>query len=363
MVGRIPRVLHPGLIGRNGILAIFSEPVELMEITTVTHPNSRGGVAFFNWVASGERLREEESIRGMDFDVWWLREDIVYQNTASQLSSSKIGRNPMFHMGFRNDEMNRTTAIDVFFVESIDNPSTPENENLYTWTPLHVDQTLPRIDAGFYWWVEVANVMQIWPPLSYIMTFRFPTDWQQQVTVEPITKNGDVDDYLWVLRITENHGVAIGYDSRTRTREYGARLRAWHSTQNGFPVFVIYNGDPAPSSYPNQTTAWAWFGDYVSLLFRNGTRFPPESTGWVMAHEVAHVFWACDEYTGHPHCQPSCENCYRLNEGPRPNQENLNCDLCPSSVHTDCIMRDINEFTWTYHSTCGITRLAIGWPY
>lgn len=360
MVGRIPSLLHPLLIGQHGIQAIYNSPVDLMGIN-LAHENAFAGARFFNWVASGAMVREQERVRDIVVPIESLGEAITYAAATAQSSSiSSQAIRPFTHTGFDNDEMNGLTAVDVLFIESVDDPATPENENEFTWTTYDADVTASRISSGFYWWVEIANVMGINPPLSYVLTIWYPTNSREWVPLEPIRRYGYPQDFDWVAPITANHGVTEGSDSRTRARAYGRMAKNRHGANSGFPVFVTYNPSPAPTGYLDGQSAWAWYGDYVNMLFRNGG-YPDEQTGWVFAHEAAHVFWGCDEYPIFPYCTSDCRQCYI--EGPRPNLGNYNCLVCPVSEGTPCIMHTIDYTMWINHSTCGITRLAIGWPH
>jgi hypothetical protein len=369
MVGKIPQSLHPGLVGNNGIRQIRSEPVDLAELPVSDH-NARAGVNFFNWVTSGEMAQEFERVKDIDVDIRTLREDLVY--AAAQLVGQFGAKSlkPTEHRMFTNVYMMGLTVVDVFFLESVDNPSTVyENEDIYTWDYFHVNHISSRLSSGLWWWADVARAMGL--TLEYILTFHDPTDSRQHVRFEPINQMGYPYDFEWVRPILANYGVIPGegeYDSRPLSRKYGMQRSSYYGAPNGFPVFITYNPEPADVRYvkiPGQETgqsAFAWWGDYANMLFRSGG-YPPEELGWVFAHEMGHVFYACDEYPITDYCESDCRNCYTHLDGPRDTLLNYNCYVCPSSVHTECIMWQINQSTWSLHSTCGITRLAIGWPY
>lgn len=215
--------------------------------------------------------------------------------------------------------------------------------------------------------------MQISPAVNFVSDVKYPWSSAQQVPFEPVRRSHE-QDFDWIGLITANHGVTTGTNTESRILAYIDLMRWRYNTNYAFPLFVVYNPPPsapvrfAPASNGVQLCAYAMLGHYVQLLFNNcrveeplPQGWPPEQIGWVAAHEMGHIFWACDENA--PICDPGCFSCYV--DGPRPDQNNYNCESCPVSVNTPCMMNanNIDYSHWYNHSTCGITRLQIGWPY
>lgn len=171
------------------------------------------------------------------------------------------------------------------------------------------------------------------------------------------------DDFEWISLVTANHGVTTGTTSGERAAAYGAAIRTQLGAKNGFPVFSPYNPDWAPKYHTNFLSAYAVLGTYVNLLYEN-VDYPLEQTGWVFAHEMGHVFWACDEYQAQ--CQrfmdPPCSNCYGTfsgdpeaaenGPGPREASMNWNCELCTPNGPDACLMHATTSSNWSNRSTC-----------
>jgi hypothetical protein len=361
MIGRIPAAAHAKLHGRNGIALVTNRPVDVSQIGVSDH-NARTGVRFFNWIVSGEKEREEERVRHIRVDLANLNEHRLRKTGAPAQERNTTQSVSLSHTSFPNDVLDGFTGVEVFFLESVDDPSTQQNENQYTWTVQHHNETANRIGAGFYWWVEIANLLGIQPAVSYQMTFWPGSYAQQQVPFEPILHNAWPSDFDWIARVTAAHGVTAGEDSRTRSRNYGEHIRSQLGAKNGFPVYVSYNPPGAPTTHLDGLVAYGWYGDYIHILYQNNG-YPVEQSGWVFAHEMGHVYYACDEYWQECQRYPNCTNCYGTGEGPRPASMNWNCELCTPGGPTACIMHAINDFTWYNHSTCEHTRRMIGWPY
>lgn len=363
MVGRIPVLLHPALVGKHGIRAIYSQPVDLAELNLASE-NARGGVRFFNWVVSGERAAEEERVKHITPGLNTLGEHVFMPFLGA--SAHKMTKPMSGH--WPNASMVGIIGVDFFMVASTG------AQVEWTWSSQHIYDVENRLHSSLYWWADIAAVMQISPTVIFVSDVKYPWSSAQQVPFEPVRRSHE-QDFDWIGLITANHGVTTGSNTESRILAY-IDLMLWrYKTNYAFPLFVAYNPPElnAPARFAmgsdkRELCAYATRGLFVQMLFSNCYEhpigWPPEKIGYVAAHEIPHVFWACDE--NFQECQhDGCLSCYYGKDGPRPNQDNYNCDACPVSVQTQCIMdaKDINENTWVNHSTCGITRLQIGWPY
>jgi hypothetical protein len=239
----------------------------------------------------------------------------------------------------------------------VDDPATPQNENEFTWTVANHNAHANRVSDGFWWWKDLAAINGVY--LTYVLRFFPGSYWQQQVPFEPIRRNTWPNDYDWISRVIGNHGVTTGTTSRARARAWGNHVRAQLAAKNAFCVFSPYNPPGAPEQHPDGRIAYGWYGDYVHLLYDNGG-YPIEQTSWVFAHEMGHVFYACDEYA--QQCSSNCTNCYGTGEGPRPASMNWNCERCTPGGPAACIMHSLTSSIWTNHSACIHTRRMVGWP-
>jgi hypothetical protein len=227
--------------------------------------------------------------------------------------------------------------------------------NEFSWNVTLHNQVANWSSDGFWWWIDIANLLGINPRLTYIMFFRPGSDPQQQQGYEPIRRPG-LQDALWMNPILANYGYTTG-DVFQRVRAFQNDMRIARGAKNGFSVWVVCNPAPAPTTHTDGYYAFAYLGDYVKMNYQNNGyalgAFPR-----IFAHEMGHVFWACDEYA--PQCARDCTNCYRV--GPRPASMNWNCEYCTPGGPAPCIMHSLTDYNWINHSTCQHTRAMIGWP-
>jgi len=374
MIGKIPGSLHARTAEIPGIRLVTARSVDAAQ-AGVTDGNALNGVRYFNWVVSGEQANEFNKVKDIVVPLTTLGTHVFGAEEGSGLraEASSLGdAEPLHHTIFPNDFLGGYTAVDVFFIESVDDPATPQNENQWTWTVADHNAHANRISDGFWFWMDLASSNGIY--LTYNLRFFPGSDSRQHVPFEPILRNAaPPDDFEWISRVTANHGVTTGATSQERARAYGDMLRAQLGAQNGFPVFSPYNPAVAPDRHSNGLSAYAVFGNYMHLLYDNAD-YLVEQTGWVFSHEMGHIFWACDEYW--QQCQlfmePACSNCYgtfsgdpdaaRFGPGPREAAMNWNCELCTAGGPQACIMHAVTADIWTNRRTCEHTRRQVGWP-
>ncbi|MBV8519129.1 MAG: hypothetical protein JO197_17170 [Acidobacteria bacterium] len=253
----------------------------------------------------------------------------------------------------RNVSMTGRIGITFHFVES--NGAIDADE--FTWTPADRGTIITRAQDGYDWWQSQANARG----KSILYTIRFlstPGNAQEYEPYEPIRHPVNHKSYLWVNPIMANFGYTMTdpdqeIQALRRVDAYNEALRATINAQATFSVFVIYNPSPAPTTHTDGFYTLTYFGGpWMDHPFRPGG-YPTSSWGWVLAHEMAHVFWACDEYA--PVCT-TCSYCFP-GQGPRPTTPNGNCDNPCNTTPTACIMRIVNPS----QPVCSYTATQIGW--
>ena len=193
------------------------------------------------------------------------------------------------------------------------------------------------------------------------------------------------DDYLWVAEILRKQDTNAPYylgssvaraggfvaspvnptTVRAMAEEYNEHVRThyWSGYQltGALSVFVAHDCHTGMSygGYgSNYQYAFSYYGGpWIDMTLTNA--------GWgisgfkqVLSHEIAHTFWACDEY--YPGGCFTCSYCASF--GPRivagfPSVTNANCHTTGTGcqTHQVCIM---DEMTY---NLCPITAQQVGW--
>ncbi|MEE9271550.1 MAG: hypothetical protein V3V49_14970, partial [Candidatus Krumholzibacteria bacterium] len=237
-----------------------------------------------------------------------------------------------------SDFMTGTVAVTLFFVESDGSGTDPD---LYTWTPQDMQSYLDGTAAGLAWWSSQA-VFAFDCSVSFLINYYSGADPRCQQWMEPILHNSGFEA-TWVPNVMANFGYTSG--SRfTRVNAFNTWQRSYYQTDRSFSAFIPYNPSPAPPTFLDGATAFAYLGGpYSVLLFRiQGT-----PTADVFAHETGHIFRACDEYAGGcSSCTATCGN----------GVANGNCETC-NPASRDCMMK-FNTFF-----LCSFTKGQIGWGF
>jgi len=180
-----------------------------------------------------------------------------------------------------------TITLDVIFLES-NGSIDPETED---WTQFEMSNVMRKIKSALDWWEGQAPFVRFMPlppppPAGYIPV---PTSY------EPINRNVS-DRGLWVSEAMSYLGYTTG-DNITQVRNYVNDLRDSTGADWAFIMFMVDS-----SNDPDGVTPDGYFA-YASNLGELYLVMTYDNDGWgikdmdrVCAHEIAHMFWATDEY-------------------------------------------------------------------
>ena len=239
-----------------------------------------------------------------------------------------------------SEAMTGTIAVGLVFVESNGSGSDP---NLHNWTSSREDDVYDEAASALSWWSRRADDHgDCWA------TFR----------LEPFFATEDARCGQWrepVLHASTDFSNAIsavlgnmGYTSGNhlaRAAAFDATLRTQLATDWAFSAFVAANPS-GPTQFTDGYAAWAYLGGPYAALLQHSFAW---SFKQVFAHEAAHAFRACDEYSvaGYGGCS-SCTGCVDAN------LPNGNCESCNPDPDS-CMMR-ANTF-----ALCDYTVAQLGW--
>jgi len=347
MLGQIPRGVERELIGRHGIEAVIRDRADSPVIRRLDE-NRHPLVSFFNSIqatsATAERLPQLTVMPLVNDALERPRLDSrLYQNESD---GRDVAAPPGEAPPAISQSMTGTVAVALFFVES---DGTIDRDS-YSWNATDEQETFNRALSGLSFWSSEAAKYGV--SLTFTL-FHYPsTDPVNRQGYEPVI-HPQSQDYLWIEKIMANSGFLTG-NRFDRVTAFNASLRLKAGTDSAYSVFVAYNPPPAPSSFADGYSAYAYLGGpYIQMLFINNG-WGKEAFGICLRHEMGHIFWACDEYY-----QPGyggCTSCGPCNpSGPRPTALNGNCESC-NAAGVPCIMR------YSSPSVCPYTAQQVGWP-
>ncbi|MEK7316287.1 MAG: hypothetical protein AAB011_08910, partial [Candidatus Eisenbacteria bacterium] len=215
----------------------------------------------------------------------------------------------------------------------------------FDWTPALRDSVVRSAVRGFLKWTEFAAARNI--PLSFHLEIHpsLPTRY------EPISRPVSQEE-LWIEDMLR---PVVGYrgDALTMTQEVANGVRARLGTQWGGLVFAIQNDSSSIVNFPDGLNAHARLGGPWFVIPVNYSNRATTPLDYYMEHELAHLFWALDEYPAN-NAWWSCTLTAGYFDRPNWNSDIPFPGYCVP--HVDCFMRG----NWP-NSLCEFTAEQVGW--
>jgi PA14 domain-containing protein len=230
--------------------------------------------------------------------------------------------------------------------------------NEFSWTPNDVTDVTNLVLQGFQFWIDVS---QRYGKTFAVTLTRFEPQYSMNLVGQPYEpiRHNEYEDDLWINPIMANLGYASG-DKYQRIRAQNEQFISSGLYTSAFTTFVIYNPTGAPGAFRNNVSSYAYLGMAAHLLSNpfNTRTVVPITT----AHEMGHVYWACDEGTNSVRpCDCTRCNAAPPNDRPTDNVPNGNCERGCGYPLADCIMRAISNPYFTGRKICTFTAQHIGW--
>jgi hypothetical protein len=172
-------------------------------------------------------------------------------------------------------------SVNIVLVES-DGAIDPDTE---TWTAAMEANVQAEVPLAFDWWLARAGSY----PLSF--TYQFAT---AKTGYEPIT-HPQSDEGLWIAEAMSNLGYSTG-DYFTRVAAYDNDTRDADGTHWAVTVFVANSLADADGKFSNGYFAYSYLGGPFLVMTYDNNGWGIGNMDAVLAHELAHSFYALDEY-------------------------------------------------------------------
>lgn len=230
----------------------------------------------------------------------------------------------------------------------------PSTEN---WTSAEQQKVYDEVVEGTSWWVARQANANI--SLVYEVHNSIPTSY------EPIIhKHGNPyyggEEHLWMSEVMS----ALGFPPHAGQQGYvlavydfANDLRTRYGTHWAAVIFVVDSSSDVDGKFADGWSAYARLGGpFIVMTYENGG-YEINNMGGVTAHELAHTFYALDEYVEAQ--QPCTETSGYLNV------ENQNSEYDSCLLDEPCIMRDIlgpqwNGGPYSKGEVCRYTHRQVG---
>ncbi len=316
------------LLGQAGITQVLTPSSRLITSVTADAQHSPG-LAFWQRVAAGDWTQPEGAPdpRAIGSDAR-VPGDLFPGGEPQGRAPGEGGQ----ALTGTSDAMTGSVVTALFMAES--NGSL--DPNLYTWSPADSATEVSGVLGALSWWSGKAPTYG--QSVTFTLVIHGPSSSVTSTKYEPVIHSSN-EVSLWTSEILGHLGYTSGSDI-TRARNYANSLISTYRANWAFSIINGYNPLPAGDAYSNGVSAWAYLnGPYLQTLFRSYA-WPVQQ---VTAHEIGHIFGACDEYAG----ACGCDVCTK-------NTLNANCEDCnPATV--DCMMK-----ANTYR-LCTYTPGQLGW--
>jgi hypothetical protein len=160
------------------------------------------------------------------------------------------------------------------------------------WTATSIAAVKANVEEALTWWQDTLAAQQS------VHSIQFQTDYQfadnpVATAIEPIAERSNLYT-TWVNDFLDEAGANTFDGISDDMRKFNAAQRIEHGTNWGFTIFVVNDENDADGMF-------AEGGSFRRAFAFSGGRYlvvPAGRPASSIAHEMGHIFWARDEYSG-----------------------------------------------------------------
>ena len=234
-----------------------------------------------------------------------------------------------------------SVAIGILLPES-DGTIDPSTED---WTVAMIDSVIAEVQTGLAWWIPFAPGGE----LSFVFEAGDPVPTPYEPIIRPAF--AAKQESIWVKGVFDTLGYETG-DTWFRSRSYLNDLRETYGTDWAVAVFVANSKNDADGKFSNSFYGFSYYGGPYFVMTYDNADEGIEGMHAVAAHEIAHSFYALDEYwEAHKGCTLRLGYTY---------EENQNSEYGICNTDDPCIMRDELGADYDSNAVCYYTLRQIG---
>lgn len=239
-----------------------------------------------------------------------------------------------------------SVAVNVVFMES----NGEVDKDTEEWTDELRDQVKENIEEGLQWWVDTLAIHSDVHELSFEVDYTH-ADTPVETKYEPISRSSN-DFRFWIEEFFREVEVPAASGFTTEIRNYNHIQRVEHDTNWSFTIFVVNaeNDDNGLFGDADGRTTFKRAFAYPGGQFIVMPHHRPPST---VAHELAHIFWAHDEYSGGDH--------YTRQRGYYRTQNTNAVDGNPDPDSREPSLMSSTGTPFTNHELSQSARETLGW--
>ena len=174
----------------------------------------------------------------------------------------------------------------VVLMESTGSAST---EN---WDASLIAGVKAKVEEALTWWQDLLEAQQSVHSLTFEIDYQY-ADNPVETTLEPISERSNLYT-TWVDEFLTQAGANTADGLSADMRKFNDSQRIAHDTNWGFTIFVVNDEQDADGMF-------AEGGSFRRAFAFSGGRYivvPAGRPASTTAHEMGHIFWARDEYSG-----------------------------------------------------------------
>lgn len=181
-----------------------------------------------------------------------------------------------------------TVAVTPVFFES-NGQIDPETQN---WSAGEIESVLNKVSDGVNWWSDTLDTLNTVHSLDFVIDDTFALD-PFETGYEPIDRSSSAFNlYVGEFVTAQGYGDANSIEDAVKQFNHAQRLK--HGTDWSFTIFVIDASDDGDGLFAAGGQFAAAFAFAGGLFFMTPSTRPTST----FTHEMGHIFWARDEYSG-----------------------------------------------------------------
>jgi hypothetical protein len=160
------------------------------------------------------------------------------------------------------------------------------------WTVDSIAAVKANVEEALTWWQDTLADQQSVHSVQFLTDYQY-TDNPVATALEPIAERSNLYT-TWVNDFLDEAGANTFDGISADMRKYNDAQRIEHGTNWGFTIFVVNDENDADGMF-------AEGGSFRRAFAFSGGRYlvvPAGRPASTIAHEMGHIFWARDEYSG-----------------------------------------------------------------
>ncbi|MCL2711478.1 MAG: fibronectin type III domain-containing protein, partial [Planctomycetaceae bacterium] len=179
--------------------------------------------------------------------------------------------------------------------------------NQTNWSSTQIDQVKAGIREGLDWWEDMFDKHNPGSQIQLTFTINYThANTPFETSYEPIMRPS-ADESHWAGEFLVSQGYTGDYSTKqshlANMRQFNHDQRIANDTDWAFTVLMVNSRTPEnvrlnAGCFTDNKFAYAWVGGPLTVMTYDNNGWGISRMNMVLAHEVGHIFYAMDEYSG-----------------------------------------------------------------